>query len=119
MNEVKKITWSELSDIFLKHADKVRYVDDRNPIRAVVVFDPVKSKWKKQIGGYTLESRSYEIASSDKYWHGECGGSSIFAYCLDKTSPDHNGIRLDFYLGKWKIDYCYIKTDEKQEKEVA
>jgi len=109
--EVKKISWSDLVSVMMAHTSKVHYVNDVRPVRAVVVFDPDKSKWKKREGGYPLEARSYSVSSEDKFWHGECGGSSLFAYCLDKNECDSMGVRLDWYLDDWVIDYCYI-TDE-------
>ena len=61
---------------------------------------------------YPLESRSYEVSSSNKAFIDGMGGYSIYASSLDGTDPL---VRLERYLeaegnkGGWKIDYCYIK----------
>jgi len=109
MNEIKKVTWDEVCRAMTERAKVKRYVDnDESPVRAVVVFDPVKSGWRDNEGGYDLESRSYEISSVDKYWHGECHGSSLYGYCLNKNDMDSMGVRLDWYIGDWVVDYCYF-----------
>ena len=55
---------------------------------------------------YPLESRSYEFRSDEKYFLSGTGGSSIFATSMDKSDVD---VRLDLYLNKWKVDYCYLR----------
>lgn len=54
---------------------------------------------------YSLESRSYEINSSAKFFDPYKNGSSLYGTTLDKTDLN---VRLDWYFGVWKIDYCYI-----------
>lgn len=74
---------------------------------AVVVF--AKESWDRE---YSLESRSYQVSSINKYFDPNMIGSSLFGNCLDGMD---NGVRLDIYMkllpkeGKrWKVDYCYI-----------
>jgi len=109
----KKISWAELERIMTAHTSKVSYCNDQNPVKAVVVFDPERSKWQHRNNGYSLKARSYEMSSCSKYWHGECGGNSLFALCLDEKEYDSIGIRLDWYLGEWVVDYCYITDNGK------
>lgn len=54
---------------------------------------------------YSLESRSYEINSSSKFFDPYKNGSSLYGTTLDKSDVN---VRLDWYFGIWKIDYCYI-----------
>lgn len=104
---MEKITFSKLCDLFYKHNEEnnvTRQFEDKNALWGVVVFkDEGANK------GYSLESRSYRFSSDNKYFISGMGGNSIFADNLDKT--DH-GVRLDWYLGEWKIDYCYIEEKE-------
>lgn len=68
--------------------------------RAVIVF--TIDRFKKE---YSLESRSYEINSSSKFFDPYKNGSSLYGTTLDKSDVN---VRLDWYFGIWKIDYCYI-----------
>lgn len=135
--ECEKLTFSQVRDIIDKYHQEhdIHYVSDRKVIKPLVfrvVFDPFASGWSKykkypdDEGNivddlthpitYTLESCTYEFNDCDKYWFGECGGNSLFAHCLNKDELDSSGIRLDYYLGDWKILYCYQVKQEKEEK---
>ena len=83
-----------------------QYGDD-HPLKCVVVID--QSSFDKE---YSEESRSYMFRSDNKYFVSGMGGNSIFASSLDGTDV---GVRLDWYLNKWKIEYCYILEDEESE----
>ena len=50
--------------------------------------------------------------SDNKYFVSNMGGNSIFADSLDGADV---GVRLDWYLNDWKIEYCYILEDEECE----
>lgn len=68
---------------------------------AVIVF--TQDSFNKK---YTVEPRSYKVYRYDgKYFKSGMLGKSLLGYCLDGTDK---GVRLDWYLGEWKIDYCYI-----------
>ena len=55
---------------------------------------------------YSLESRSYKVRRNwGKYFDSTKLGKSLYGECLDGTDEC---LRLDFYLGNWKVDYCYI-----------
>ena len=56
-------------------------------------------------GGKRGKEKSYAFRSDEKYFLPSMGGNSIFASALAGID---RGIRLDWYLGEWKIDYCYI-----------
>lgn len=68
--------------------------------RAVIVF--TVDSFDKE---YSLESRSYEIYSSDNYFDYSKISKSLFGTSLDKSDVN---VRLDWYLKDWHIDYCYI-----------
>lgn len=72
----------------------------RDAPRAVIVF-----KQESFTQEYSLESRSYIFTLANKYFLPNMGGNSLFANCLDGSEQM---VRLDWYLGSWKIDYCYL-----------
>lgn len=55
---------------------------------------------------FSLESRTYSVASGNKAFIDGMGGNSVFGDCLDGSE---HGVRLDWYIGKWHVDYCYFK----------
>lgn len=65
---------------------------------------------------YSLESRTYVVTSDNKAYRPNMGGYSIFASALDDSDPC---VRLDYYMADehggadgWKIERCYMETDE-------
>ena len=105
--EHKHITFAQLCNAFYKHNESTNVTSqfqDKKALKGVVVFK--SENWPNT--GYSLESRSYRFSSDNKYFISEMGGNSIFARNLDGTD---NNIRLDWYLGSWKIDYCYIENE--------
>ena len=129
--EKDKLTWKQVCDIIHKyHKDNnIHYTSDRKDfpiLRFRVVFDSFASNWLKyeskwDYSGdkpvrvddlskpktYTEESCTYEFGDGEKYWFGDIGGNSLYAYCVNENESDHMGIRLDYCLGGWKILYCY------------
>ena len=104
---MKKITFSELVEAFHKHNREnnvTHQFADNNSLTGVVVFK--NGPWFKK--EFTEVERTYLFSSDNKYFIAGMGGNSIFADCLDNTE---HGVRLDAYLSKWEIDYCYIKED--------
>lgn len=103
--EHKHITFGQLCSAFYKHNEDTNVTsqfDDKNALTGVVVFkDEGANK------GFSLESRSYRFSSDNKFFISGMGGNSIFARNLDNTDD----IRLDWYLGNWEIDYCYIENE--------
>jgi hypothetical protein len=85
------------------HSIRSQYSDE-HPLNCVIVFK--NESWPDRKEDYSLESRSYEFRSDEKYFLPEMGGNSIFATSLDNS--DRN-VRLDHYIHQWKIDYCYVR----------
>ena len=105
--DFEKLTYKELVERIHKHnaltQPKSQY-GDSNPLLCVIVFK--NESWPKRKSDYPLEARSYEFRSDEKRFISGLGGNSIFAHTLD--GKEH-GVRLDWYIGDWEIDYCYIK----------
>lgn len=104
---MKKLSWQELVKIIHEHNKQnqvERQFEDKKPLNCVVVFKDCQKDW----GGksYPLESRSYRFTSDNKRFISGLCGNSIFAESIDKTES----IRLDWYLGNWEIDYCYLEN---------
>lgn len=87
----------------MDHSIKSQY-SDPEPLSCVIVFK--NESWPTRKEDYSLESRSYEFRSDEKYFLPEMGGNSIFADSLDGSDK---GVRLDHYLHMWKVDYCYVR----------
>ena len=105
---MNKLTFSQLCDAFHKHNEEnnvTSQFDDDNRLTGVIVFK--SSNWPKT--DYSLESRSYRFTSDNKYFVPGMCGNSIFASNLDGTDKC---IRLEQYIGRWKIEYCYIEDHE-------
>lgn len=103
---MKKITFTELETIIREHNQKngiEQQFQDQNPLQCVVVY-----KEEGDNKGYSLESRSYQFRSDNKYFLPSMGGNSIFARNLDNTDSN----RVDWYFGNWKIDYCNVVESE-------
>ena len=67
---------------------------------------------------YPEAARTYAVSSNNKAFQPNMGGYSIYASALDGSDPM---IRLEGYMqsekgGKdgWKIERCYMKSDEKE-----
>ena len=104
---MEKLSFSELSNRFVnmnkEKGVKTQY-SDKTPQYGVVVFK--SSNWETN---YAIESRSYKFRSDEKRFLPTIG-NSIFATNLEETET----IRLDWYLGEWDIEYCYIVKGEKK-----
>ena len=101
---MEKLTFRELCDRIDKHNEEndVRcQFEDKNPLTCRIVYK--SENWKDK--NYTETERTYEFTSDNKYFLGAMGGNSIYADCLDGKDE---GVRLDWYMGIWKIEYCYI-----------
>ena len=101
---MEKITYSKMCEILRNHnleTDiRVKGVD-KNPLYGVVVFTEDTFSVP-----YTLEERSYRVSSDNKAFIYGMISNSVFANCLDGKD---NGVRLDCYIGDWKVDYCYME----------
>ena len=102
---MKKLTWSEVEELMWKHNRDNNITvkgTDKHPITCVVVFK--QGDWFRK--EFTEVERSYRVSSDNKAFIPGQIGSSIFADCLDGTE---NGVRLDYYINRWKVDYCYME----------
>lgn len=105
------MTLKELFDLFYKHNEENNVksqFDDENRLVGIIVFR--KDNWKTE---YSLESRSYLVASDNKFFIPEMNGRSIFSNSMDGSD---RSVRLDDYLfgrNAWKVDYCYLMEDPK------
>lgn len=101
---MEKLTFAQarkiIDDHNKQHGIRSQYADS-NPLDLVIVF--TNDSFKKD---YNLEQRSYITRSDEKYFLPEMGGSSLYGDCV---AGDDSGVRLDWYLGEWKIEYCYFK----------
>lgn len=99
------MTFKQLCETISKHNSENNITgqfSDENSLSCVIVFK--QGPWFNK--EYTEVERSYRFSSDNKFFLPTMCSSSLFANCLDGTD---NGVRLDRYLGSWKIDYCYIE----------
>lgn len=102
-----KLSWSEMMN-YLYNRNKLRGVHtqygDEKPLSVVAVFS--NDSWPNRKEDYSLESRSYRFRSDEKHFVPGMMGNSVFADSLDGSD---RGVRLDYYLGDWKCEYCYVE----------
>ena len=89
-DDMEKLTFSQLTD----------YLRNNPEGEGVVVFK--NGPWWKQ--EYPEKSRSYKVTANNNYFKSGMISNALWGDCLDGSED----IRLDWYLGEWKIDYCYI-----------
>ena len=77
--------------------------EDKFPLKCGICFKA--SNWPDK--DYSEKARTYLFSSDNKYFLPEMGGNSIFASNEDGTDVY---VRLDWYLSKWKIEYCFIEV---------
>lgn len=100
---MEKMTFEQVWIKFCNHnrGEEVRQFGDASRLKAVVVFK--QGPWFKQ--EFSEKSRSYIFSSDNKYFIDGMGGNSIYADCLDGSE---RGVRLDWYMNDWEVDYCYM-----------
>ena len=99
------MTFEEVCDLFYKHNENravTQFGDKDSRLVAVVVFK--QGPWFND--EYTETQRSYRFVSDNKYFMPDMCGNSLYANCLDGVD---RGVRLDWYLENWEVDYCYIE----------
>lgn len=57
---------------------------------------------------YSLEARSYKVGNLNNYFDDEKISNALWATSLDGSDKN---VRLDYYLDRWDIDYCYIENE--------
>lgn len=103
--EVKKISWSEMSDAFYKFNLKNNN-DDKKFMVGVVVYKKENFKPEYQ----SLEARSYRVQSNTWGFMPGKTGRCIIGRSLDGVDPC---LRLD--AQNWPVEYCYILENETRE----
>ena len=80
-------------------------IDNPSWKKAVIVFKQENFK-----NSFTEKERSYEICNGQWGLDSSKMGRCIIGNCLDGKDI---GVRLDNY--NWKIDYCYITEENKND----
>ena len=104
----ERMTWRELCDYIHEYNEKNQneYNHINKRLVAAVVFSNDSPTWDRH--DYSEEDRTYKFGNGEKYWYGNLCGSSLFAVC-----PAESGlVRLDYYIHEWKVEYCYIVSEE-------
>ena len=100
---MKRISLSELVQTFMAHNEEKKVTsqfEDENSLQGIICFENGPHFNRE----YPEESRSYRFSSDNKYFIPGMCGTSIFGTALDGSET----IRLDWYLGRWPVEYCYI-----------
>lgn len=104
---MKQITFAQLEETFSKfnqeHRSEVTQFGKCHLMGAIVFK---ASNWPGK--DYDLESRTYITQSDNKYFMPDMGGNSLYADCMDGSE---SGVRLDWYLSSWEVEYCYLIDD--------
>lgn len=105
--EIKKLTletlFAHIREYNAKHGNSYNNVKKR--LTAAIVFSNNTKSWDRH--DYSLEDRTYVFDNGQKYWY-DCLGNSLFAQC-----PSEWGLtRLEWYLGEWEVEYCYLISEE-------
>lgn len=79
---------------------KELFKDSKTKREAVIVF--TKDSFKKP---FSEKERSYKVSSQNRYFETGKISNSLIGDCLDGTDQ---GVRLDYYLGDWKIEKIYL-----------
>lgn len=109
MSTKNKLSFSDVCAKFYEHNKQHNITgqyEDKKPLYVVVVFSQNSFRQK-----YPLKSRSYRFRSDEKYFVPGMVGNSLHADCLDESE---HGVRLDWYLGSWKVKYCYMSRKPRQ-----
>ena len=101
---MKKMTFSEFCDEMVRynqeHGVQTQFQGEQKI--GYIVF--AQGDWFNR--EYSVTERTYGVASGNKFFIPGMGGNSLYGGCLDGTDE---GVRLDWYLRNWKVEYCYFK----------
>ena len=98
--------FAELTKIIQKHNTEKSVqsqFEDKEPLYGYITFR--KENWPG--ADYSKETRTYTFRSDNKYFLPNMCGKSLYGDCQDGSE---SGIRLDWYLGDWKIEDCGLLT---------
>lgn len=101
-----RMTFPKLLETIREHNTRKNITsqfEDKFPLRCGICFKA--SNWPDQ--EYSEKSRTYLFSSDNKYFLDSQIGNSLFANCEDGSDQ---GVRLDWYLPKWKVEYCFIEV---------
>lgn len=69
-------------------------------MEGAIVFK--KDNWRTE---YPLVARTYIVSNQCNWFDDEKCSNALIATTLDGTDKN---VRLDYYIDRWDIDYCYI-----------
>lgn len=75
-------------------------LNEGKEMKGAIVFK--KDNWRTE---YPLEARTYIVSNQCNWFDNEKCSNALIATTLDGTDKD---VRLDYYINRWDIDYCYI-----------
>lgn len=78
-------------------------MDSEENRKAVIVF--TEDSFDRP---YSETERSYEVSSDCNYFKSGKISNALYGNCLDGND---NGVRLDLYIGDWKIEKIYLKEE--------
>lgn len=76
------------------------FMNSKKKRKAVIVF--TKDSFSKE---FSEKERSYEVSSNNNYFDSEKISNALIGNCLDGKDL---GVRLDWYIDKWKIEKIYL-----------
>lgn len=112
----ERLTFREVKERITKYNEEngITYANchSKPAIRFRGLVNPIASKFKGTTFGerpyfYSPINCTYEFTNCEKYWFNDLCGRSLYSQCIDKYDSDHNGIRLDNYIGSWEFFYFY------------
>lgn len=96
---MKKISFHTMDELMKQYSQK------KIDAYAYIVYKT--SNWPEE--NYSLESRTYKVKSTEKWFNPNMIGTSLYGDSLDNSDTEVNLRDVD-----WEIDYCYM--DENNPK---
>lgn len=109
----KHYKFTELETLVWKYnyAHKVNTSTDHT-LQMVLVF--TRESFPNQ--QFTETERSYQVGNANNRWIEGLISNALWGDCLDGKDV---GVRLDYYLNEWTIEYAYFLTPEDEERALA
>lgn len=115
------LTENEFWEVMRRH--NVGFADKGNPkvLKAVIVYNPSASNWHRYLWDCELKDRAYycwsnaEVFLEDDPSAGMCRHAHCYLESLrgDRAHGGESLLRMDY---SWKVDYCYIESEEQSEE---